>query len=102
MLYIRSPEETYSVDDLNRIYRTQAGGFDYTMLPSDDWKLIGAIEYHVAWGVYRILRHFTVEQIRAGEVPWLYQNRKQRCYLIDKDHGTTRVWMSPTPYTLGS
>lgn len=101
MLYIRAPKETYSVDDMNRIYRTEAGGFSYTMLPSDDWKLIGAVEYQVVYGVYRILRDFTIEQIRAGEVPWLYQNRKQRCYLIAKDHGTTSVWMSPTPYTIG-
>lgn len=99
MLYIRAPRETFSVDDHNRIFRTEKGGFSFTMLPSDEWRLLGAVEYHFSWGVYRVIRHYTVEEIRAGSVPWLYANRKQRCYIIDYDHGSQRVWMSPTPYT---
>lgn len=97
-LWIRRGGETYSVDDQDRIYRTKAGGFDYDMTPSDQWKLVGAVEYRMVFGKHVIVRQYTVADIRAGKVTWQYKNGQQRCFVVDYDHGGKRVWMSPTPY----
>jgi hypothetical protein len=36
-----------------------------------------------------------LEDIFENRVPWFYKNGKQRCYVLDYDHGYNRVWGSP-------
>jgi hypothetical protein len=66
--------------------------------PSDDWKMLGALEYKVVYGRSTIIKRYTMEDVRRGLVPWRYKNRTQRCYVVDMDHGTKRVWISPSGY----
>lgn len=79
---------TYNIDELSRIGYT-VDGFVYK--PSDTWILTGAVEYRFG----RVAKVYTVADILANKVPWFYKNRKPRCFIMDKDHGTNRVQMSP-------
>jgi hypothetical protein len=90
--------ETYYVNDADEIYRCKAGGYDYDMAPSGQWRLLGAVEVRYVFGRWVEVRRYDVADIRAGRVPWRYKNGKQRCYLLDYDHGCTRLWSNPTPY----
>lgn len=63
--------------------------------PSGSWVMTGAVEYGRGYIGGRVVRHYTLDDIRGGRVPWFWKNGKQRCYPTDIDHGTHRVWMSP-------
>lgn len=86
MIHITTSQETYYVDDCNRISRPSTG-----LGPSGDWLLLGAAEYRFG----RVVRRYSVDEIRAGRVPWFYKNGAQRCFVRDRDHGTMREWQSP-------
>lgn len=58
---------------------------------SDTWKLRGAMEFRFGM----VAKIYTPADIREGRVPWFYKNGKQRCHIMDYDHGAYRVWMSP-------
>lgn len=92
-IYISGRGETYRVNDRDQI--TSAN----SPTPSDSWKVLGAVEYKTVFGRSVEIRHYTVADIRQGQVPWRFKNGTQRCFLIDLDHGHRRVWMSPTPYS---
>jgi hypothetical protein len=61
---------------------------------SGEWKIVAAVR----------LNNFgrTVERIAWPEVlnikDWQFKNGAQRWFVVDFDHGSKRVWMSPTPY----
>ena len=77
--------DTFKVNEKNQIT------YSRSPVGSDKWLLRGAVDYRFGrvWNIY------TLEDIRARKVPWKYKNGKQRCHVIDYDHGTYRVWMSP-------
>jgi hypothetical protein len=64
-------------------------------IPSADWRVTGAVEYGRGYTRGLIVRRYSLEDIMCGAVPWFYRNGKQRCYVVDNDHGHTRVWMCP-------
>lgn len=64
--------------------------------PSGQWYLTGAVEYGRGYTAGQVVARYTLSDVLAGRVPWFYKNGKQRCYPTDTDHGTSRVWMSPT------
>lgn len=63
--------------------------------PSGYWTLTGAVEYGRGYCGGRVVRRYTLDDIKANRVPWFWRNGKQRCFPTDIDHGTHRVWMSP-------
>jgi len=97
MLRIFRRGETFFVNEKNQISYTTRDGF--FVKPDDTWVLLGAVEYRTVFGRWQAVRRYTVEEIRAGKVPWIWKNGEQRCFVVDCDHGTTREWMSPTPYS---
>jgi hypothetical protein len=58
---------------------------------SDNWKLLGAVEYKFG----RIVRRYSVEDIRDKKVPWHYKNGKQRCFPLQYDYGSHSIMMMP-------
>lgn len=78
--------ETMIVDEQDRFVRPAIG-----LPPSGKWTMRGAVE--VRFG--RIIRCYTMADVREGRVPWFWKNGKQRCFVADTDHGTSRVQMSP-------
>jgi hypothetical protein len=95
-LQLVRPHETYYVNERDEIYRPFCPGGP--LAPSGDWRLLGAVEYRTVFGRTVKTRRYSTEDIRAGRVPWLWKNGKQRCYVVDYDHGTRRMWASPTGY----
>lgn len=89
-IHIRTMNETFFVNENNQIYRT---GSNATM-PSDSWKLMGAVEYRNVFG-HSIAKIHSVEEILEGKIAWHYKNGKQKTFIMDFDHGSMRVWMSP-------
>lgn len=87
IIHIITKGETFTVNEKDQIERTGRNA----VTPSDHWKLMGAVEYKFG----RQCRVYTNDEIRRQEVPWKYKNGKQRCHIMDLDHGTARVWMSP-------
>lgn len=58
---------------------------------SGEWKLIGAVRFNN-------FGHKVEEKGKsslAAITNWFYKNGKQKWYVIDYDHGSFRVWMSP-------
>ncbi len=84
MLCIES-DETYYIDENNNIGRQ-------SLIPSDSWKLLGAIEYN---NFGNVIRRYSVEDIRAGKVVWRHKNGKPKVFILDNDHGTVRQWTRP-------
>jgi hypothetical protein len=98
MLYIYRQAEVLSVDDQDRIFRTKAGGFDVDMTPSNNWKMLGAVEFQVVFDNWTPIRRYTMAEVREGKVPWKRMDGTQQVYILDVDHGRSHVWTSPIPY----
>ncbi len=88
MITFRTAHDTTYVDPDGKLYRIH-------WPPSGHWVLTGAVEYGRGRCSGGIVRRYSLDDIRAGRVPWFWKNGKQRCYPTDIDHGTSRVWMSP-------
>ncbi len=65
--------------------------------PSPTWKITHAEEFN---NFGHKIRSYSLEEIiqTPANIPWLYKNGKQRTYLCDLDHGTHRMWCSPTHF----
>lgn len=85
IIHIITKGEMFTVNEQDQIGRPGR------VTPSDTWKLVGAVEYRFG----RVSKTYTAAEVRERQVPWHYKNGKQRCYVMDYDHGTRRVWMSP-------
>lgn len=80
----------YHVGNDGCISYTHADGFK--VQSSDNWRLVGAVEYKTVFGNTVVVRHYTFKDIVEKKVPWKYKNGKQRCFIQDYDHGSFRVW----------
>ena len=87
MIHFVSMNDSLRVNDKNQFFGGNNG-----VRPSDNWRLIGAVERN---NFGRIVRVYSPNDIRDGLVPWFFKNRKQRCFVRDYDHGTIREWRSP-------
>lgn len=76
--------ETYTVNDLNQFSRAN-------WKPSNNWALSGAIEFKfgLVWKMY------SVDDIVNKKVPWFYKSGEQRCFVVQYDHGSKSVMISP-------
>lgn len=57
--------------------------------PSDRWRVLGAVEYN---NFGNIVKSYTLKDVLAGGIVWKYKNGKQKVFIKDVDHGTTRQW----------
>lgn len=80
---------TYVVNDLNQFTYRHADGT--VIRPSPSWTLLGAVEYKFG----RISKRYSVADIVGNRVPWFWKNRHQRCFVLQHDHGSNSVQMSP-------
>ena len=85
--------DVYLVNEKDEIH-----GGPNKVTPDQSWRLVGAAEMRMVHGSWRQVRRFSVADIRAGRVPWRWKNGSQRCFILDYDHGTRRMWGNPTPY----
>lgn len=92
-IHIHRAGTTFNVDEVGRIGYITTDGFH--VIPSDSWKLTGAVEF--GRGCLRgiIIRRWSLADILNKQVPWFWKNGKQCCYPTDLDHGTRRVWANP-------
>lgn len=90
LILIRHGSEWYRVDGQGRINRPGKWGF------SDTWRIIGAVERN---NFFKVVHEYSLDEILTDpeSIPWLFKNGKQRVWMLDSDHGTTREWRSPTP-----
>ena len=70
--------------------RTLRDGF--TVNPSPNWRIEGAVEFRKVFGNEVIANSYTLQDILDGKVPFQYKNGKQRCFIKDYDHGSVRFW----------
>ena len=63
--------------------------------PSGKWRVTGAVQRN---NFGHAVRRYTLAQIleNPASIPWRAKNGKQRTFIIDLDHGTSREWRSPT------
>lgn len=61
---------------------------------SDSWRILGAVRVN---NFGHVVERFTLADLleRADSIPWRFRNGKQRTHVVDYDHGSRRVWMSP-------
>jgi len=57
------------------------------------WRVLGAVRFN---NFGHEVERFTLADVLAGGIRWKHANGAQRVHVIDFDHGTQRVWMSPT------
>lgn len=55
------------------------------------WRVLGAVERN---NFGAIVRRYTLAEVLSGGVPWKWKNGKQRTFIRDFDHGSTREWRS--------
>lgn len=79
---IFTTNKTYQVNDKNEI--TQLG-FSY----SGKWLLLGAVRYN---NFGYIVENFTIDQLKNDKLDFYHKNGKPRIFIVDLDHGTTRIW----------
>ena len=93
----------------NEYMKCNQEGFIYRpeikmMKPSGQWKIVGAVRYN---NFGYPVEYFDLNEVLHAKIQWKFKNGKQRVHVQDFDHGTYRVWMSPThevrhiPYYLG-
>ncbi len=92
MIHFVFSDETFHVNNKDQFNRPILSHF-YGVggMFSDDWKLLGAVEYRFG----RICKRYSVEDIRNKNVPWFYKSGKQRCFPTQYDHGSHSIMMSP-------
>jgi hypothetical protein len=95
LLRIVRPNETFFVNERNQIFRTRPGN---ETTPSDDWKLLGAVEFGRGKNSESVIKHYCMADIRLGRVVWTYKNGKQKAFYQQYDHGVISISMSPCPY----
>jgi len=66
--------------------------------PSGQWTCAGAVRCN---NFGNVVQRFTVAEVLAGGIKWRHANGAQRVYLMDVDHGTTRMWCSPKHNQIG-
>lgn len=67
------------------------------MPPSGDWKVTGAVTVN---NFGHVVRRYSLAEILANPsaIPWQHKNGKQMTFVTDLDHGSKRMWASPTHY----
>jgi hypothetical protein len=90
MLQIATKSDVFFVNEKDQIIRPNG-----VWPGSDDWKMAGAHEHRYVYGQWRVVRTYTMAEVRDNKVPWFYKNGRQRCNVVDRDHGTLREWSSP-------
>jgi hypothetical protein len=90
MRTIEHGNEYWKLHDNGQIERTCPDG--YHVAPSEQWRVVGAIRRN-NFG-YTVER-FTLADVLENKITWRHKNGKQRVHIVDFDHGTRRVWMSP-------
>lgn len=89
MFRIVKGNEVMFADEEGNISRPQIG-----MKASGQWELTGAVRYNNFGG---IAERWSLTDIKYGPtIQWKYKNGKQRVYATDWDHGTNRIWASPS------
>ena len=68
-----------------------------TVKPTPAWQIVGALELN---NFGHTVRQYTLAEIvnDPSVIPWKWKNGKQRTHVIDFDHGTQRMWCSPTHF----
>jgi len=85
-------DETYIINDLNQFSRPKlTAQYSNVGLPSNDWAMTGAIEYKFG----NVFKEYSMEDVWDKKVPWFYKNGKQRCFVVQYDHGFKTVMISP-------
>lgn len=92
MKNIYSGNERMVLHDNGNISRPKIG----MNVPSGQWKAIGAFRFNNFGHVVEIIPLETI--LSDKQLQWFFKNGKQRLHLVDLDHGTRRVWMSPKHY----
>jgi hypothetical protein len=82
MFRIIGDNSTYQLNDANQIAPLGAKF-------SGSWLLVGGVRYS---NFGHITEHYTSEQLKKGNLQFFYKNGKPRIFIVDIDHGTTRVW----------
>ena len=83
---IHSADTIYHVNSLGEVTSPQ------WETPSQQWVICGAVRYN-NFG-YQI-DNIPFEALHTLNGHWKYRNNMQCWHIIDVDHGTHRVWMSP-------
>jgi hypothetical protein len=89
MRTIRYGNKYWKLHEDGRIERPEIG------LCSENWKILGAVTLN---NFGHIIQRFSLKDIleRAHSIPWTHKNGKQWTHIIDYDHGSQRMWCSPT------
>ena len=56
------------------------------------WRVVGAVRYN---NFGNEVERFSLADVLNKDIQWHHKNGEQRVHIIDYDHGTYRVWMSP-------
>jgi hypothetical protein len=86
----------YYITDEGYIGRYDIEGFEV----SKQWKCCGAVRYN---NFGHQVEFIALPALLEGKITgseWQHKNGKQRWHIVDKDHGTQRVWMNPSHYLL--
>jgi hypothetical protein len=89
IIHLRTKHDVMWVNVQGQIFTQQAPN------PDDSWHLCGAVEYGRGCLRHTVIRQYPIWDIMGNQVPWFYKNGKQRCFVLDRDHGSRRVQMSP-------
>jgi hypothetical protein len=87
-----SSGQTFQVTAEGHLHYTTFDG--YKVNPSRAWRVVGAVECKTVFGNYTVTKRYSFEDIVNGKVPWKHKNGRQRCRIMDYDHGSERVWMN--------
>ena len=60
--------------------------------PSKQWFFLGAVRYN---NFGKMVERIDFKDIQSLNGKWKHKNNKQKWHILDLDHGTNRVWMSP-------
>ena len=83
----------------NRYLRLYPNGqlADDKVTPSDNWRIIGAVTLN---NFGNVTRQYSLDEILEDPqaIQWQHKNGNQKTHVLDIDHGTKRLWGSPTHY----
>lgn len=62
--------------------------------PSESWRVTGAVTRD---NFGHPIRYYSLKEILEHPelIPWLHKNGKQKTFIRDHDHGSSREWHSP-------